>query len=267
MNKIQQMEQEYSDLLYFDEPIPYKNLKLYPVKTRKYIRFHRFISCLFIEEKKEFKYINMTYLKFLIEKFREGNIRPMFYLAFLLELVLNEELTEKVENGHKFKNFGFGYKDNKPYFKIGKFFYNNYDLEEIKKIICLQQGILKEEIQIDSELKKFLDKSLKLQETKNIGDLEDLIVCVTISTNYNLDDIYKLSIRKFNKMLQRIDKKMHYEMLKSAEMSGTKFKKEIDDWKSDIDYHSEYDSVLMKKETFNETFNNKGKKGFFKRDK
>lgn len=254
---MKELEQEYANLLYFDKPIPYKNLEIYPIEVEKYFLFHNFLSCLFLEKKQQMEYINMSYLKFLIEEYVQGNTTPIYHLVLLLELCLKKKFTEQIGENIQFKNFEFGYKDNKPYLKIEKYFYNNADLEQIKNIICLQQGIVNEEEHIDSELKKFLEKSLKLQQIKNFGDLEDLIVCVTISTNYKLKDIYKLPIRKFNKILERVDKKMNYQIMKTAEMSGmVKFNSEIEDWRTDTDYRSKYDSVLMKKEEFDNKFNN-----------
>jgi len=257
---MKELEQEYANLLYFDKPIPYKNLELYPLTVENYLLFHNFVSCLFLEKKQQIEYINMSYLKFLIEEFTHDNVIPIYHFVLLLELCLKKKFAKQDGEKILFKDFEFGYKEEKPYFKIGKFFYNNADLEQIKNIICLQQGLINEEEQIDSELKSFLEKSLKLQQIKNFGDLEDLIVCVTISTNYKLDDIYKLPIRKFNKILERIDKKMNYQIMKTAEMSGmVKFNSEIEDWRTDTDYRSKYDSVLMKKEEFDNKFNNNKK--------
>ena len=254
---MKELEQEYANLLYFDKPISYKNLELHPIVVEKYMLFHSFISCLFLEKKHQLEYINMSYLKFLIEEFTHGNTIHIYHLVLLLELALKKKLTKQDGDNILFEGFEFGYKENKPYFKIDNFYYNNADLEQIKNIICLQQGLVNEEENIDSDLKKFLDKSLKLHQIKNFGDLEDLIVCVTISTNYKLEDIYKLPIRKFNKILERIDKKMNYQIMKTAEMSGmVKFNSEIEDWRTDMDYRSKYDSVLMKKEEFDNKFNN-----------
>lgn len=255
---MKELEQEYANLLYFDKSIPYKNLEIYPVLVENYLLFHNFLQCLFLEKKQQIEYINMSYLKFLVEEFSHGNTTPIYHLVLLLELCLKMKFTKQIGNYIVFDNFEFGYKDNKPYFKIGDYFYDNADLEEIKNIICLQQGIINEEEHIDSELKSFLEKSLKLQQIKNFGDLEDLIVCVTIATVYKLEEIYRLPIRKFNKILERIDKKMNYQIMKTAEMSGmVKFNSEIEDWRTDIDYRSKYDSVLMKKEEFDAKFNQK----------
>ena len=50
---------------------------------------------------------------------------------------------------------------------------------------------------------------------------------------------------------------MNYQIMKTAEMSGmVKFNHEIEDWRTDTDYRSKYDSVLMKKEEFDNKFNN-----------
>ena len=172
---MKELEQEYANLLYFDKPIPYKNLEIYPLTVENYFLFHNFVSCFFLEKKQQMEYINMSYLKFLIEEFTQNNTSPIYHLVLLLELCLKKKFTKQQGNNILFDNFEFGYKESKPYFKIGDFFYNNSDLEQIKNIICLQQGLVNEEEQIDSELKNFLEKSLKLQQIKNFGDLEDLL--------------------------------------------------------------------------------------------
>lgn len=62
------------------------------------------------------------------------------------------------------------------------------------------------------------------------------MVAITTSSSYMLEDVYKLAIRKFNKTLKLIDKKLHYNINKTASMSGfVKFKEDIPHWLSDTD--------------------------------
>ena len=131
---MKELEQEYANLLYFDKPIPYKNLELYPLSVEQYFLFHNFLSCFFIEKKQQMEYVNMSYLKFLIEEYRQGNTMPIYYLVLLLELCLKMKFTEQIGDKIQFKNFEFGYKENKPYFKIEKFYYN--------KVLQMKKNIL-----------------------------------------------------------------------------------------------------------------------------
>jgi len=80
---------------------------------------------------------------------------------------------------------------------------------------------------------------------KKIGTLEDQIICVLISTPLNMEDISNLTLRKFSKILQRVDFKMHYEIYKTAECGGfTTFKEPIDHWMSEISNEKYSNTVL-----------------------
>ena len=76
----------------------------------------------------------------------------------------------------------------------------------------------------------------------------------TIKVSYKLEDIYKLTIRKFSKMLQRIDHKLHYQIYLSAEMSGMvefKNKDAIVHWMNDLSNKDEYQDVKVDMEDMN----------------
>lgn len=79
------------------------------------------------------------------------------------------------------------------------------------------------------------EEELKNKHKAKLGSIEDQIICALISTSMNIEQISNLTIRKFTKILQRIDFKMHYEIYLQASMSGfTTFKKEPDHWMSEI---------------------------------
>ena len=48
------------------------------------------------------------------------------------------------------------------------------------------------------------------QNEYKMCSLEDQMVCVLISTSLKFEDINKLTIRKFSKILERVDYKLHY---------------------------------------------------------
>ena len=63
-----------------------------------------------------------------------------------------------------------------------------------------------------------------------------------------LQDIYELTIRKFSKILERVDHKLHYEIYLGAEMSGmVKFKDEnqIKHWMADLTKSDNYEDVKV----------------------
>jgi len=63
------------------------------------------------------------------------------------------------------------------------------------------------------------------------------MICAMLVTGMNLDEIKKLTIRKFSKILERADAKLHYEIYLNAVMGGnTKFKNTsfIKHWMTDL---------------------------------
>ena len=87
----------------------------------------------------------------------------------------------------------------------------------------------------------------QLQHNK-MASLEDRMICVLISTPLKLDDIYNLTIRKFDKILQRVDYKLHYQIYLSAQMSGMVEFKEKDalrHWMSDLSEDDEFKDVKV----------------------
>ena len=58
---------EYDFYLFYDKPIPYKDLLIYPVTMDKYLDFHFYINCLLLDKNSipNPEVISMTYLQFL----------------------------------------------------------------------------------------------------------------------------------------------------------------------------------------------------------
>ena len=57
----------YLNYFYFDDPVPYKGIKIYPIKVKEYLAFSGLVSCLMIEKNlvKDVKVISMDYLEYL----------------------------------------------------------------------------------------------------------------------------------------------------------------------------------------------------------
>ena len=84
------------------------------------------------------------------------------------------------------------------------------------------------------------------------------MICVLISTSLKLEDIYNLTIRKFSKVLERVDHKLHYQIYLSAEMSGmVKFKDEskIQHWMADLTRKDRYSDVKIDSEKMHNKIN------------
>jgi hypothetical protein len=64
----------------------------------------------------------------------------------------------------------------------------------------------------------------------------------------SLNEVYDLPLRKFIKLLQRVDAKLHYEIYMGAAMSGMvefKDKKILRHWMSDLEKENKNDDVLL----------------------
>lgn len=223
----------YLQELTYDKPITYKELKIYPVLMKDYIEFHSLVSCLLIDKnsRPDIKIISMTYLRFLYYESERTNMPYIYMLKLLLCLVLHLDYNE---------NIRFYTKEDKAYFSIKNIEYNASDFDKIVEIIFLQNSIEPIDESIQKEIRDALQKAeeYKMQQNKRkICSLEEQMICVLISSALKLDDIYNLTIRKFEKILERVDAKLHYQIYMNASMSGfVKFddKNAITHWMADL---------------------------------
>ena len=227
-------KKEYSkyELSYiYDEPIKYKNLIIYPATVKDYIKFYFFSECLTLDKNSisDVKIISMTYLDYLYSVDTVEN-QYVAFLDALLRLVIRKPNAE-IRYGRNQKN--------KPIFIVDGDEYNSSDFEEIRQIICEYNMVELPDETIQKEIRDNMKKAQELRSKSSgkMASLEDQIVCVMISSNLNLEQIYGLSIRKFSKILERADAKLHYEIYLSASMSGMvefKDKSFIKHWMSDL---------------------------------
>lgn len=233
--------------LTYDEPVPYKGLLIYPATMRQYLDFHTYATCLLYEKNSvpNPRFISMSYLRYIFYLAEEED-SPALYLCFmLLKLVL------KIDNDDDIK---FYKKEDKAFFSIKDVEYNSDDFNEIKNIICIQNEIEQIDETIKKEIRDALKKAqeYKMAQNKNkMCSLEDQMLCVVISSSLKLEDIYKLTIRKFSKILARIDHKMHYEIYLSASMSGFvefKDKDALKHWMVDLTKEDIYSDAKIDKD-------------------
>jgi hypothetical protein len=218
----------------FDKPIPYKDLLFYPILLKDCFEFYTFVDCLTIEKNDipDAKVISMTYLEYLYyASTPENSYLHLGMILRLLLMCLHMEMTdEDIKSGNIPIDFLYD-TNKKPIIKIkvevnGKMeekFFDSNDFDEIRKIITLQNAIeLPDETmskQLRDTIKEQQEYRQKLSGFKQ-ADLEEQIGCVYISTGATLEELYNMPIRKFLKIQRRIDEKLHYQIFKSASMSG-----------------------------------------------
>jgi hypothetical protein len=126
--------------------------------------------------------------------------------------------------------------------------YDKNDFDFIRTIICHQNINNYDDSYIDPQVEKVLREAQEFtnKHKKKIGSLEDQIICVMLAMHETDEKkIHNLTIRKFSKILERYDYKLHYEIYKTAEMSGmVKFKQEIDHWMSEFS-KNKYGDVIV----------------------
>lgn len=237
--------QEYMRELYFDLPITYKELKIYPIKMKEYLEFHMLVDCLLIDKNSipDVNIINMSYLRFLYYESAEKGLPYVFMLKALLCLVLHMDLEEEI-------NFYINDK-NQAFFKVRGVEYNSNDFNKIVNIIFEQNCIDAIDNTIQKEIRDALEKAQEYKIAQNhrkICSLEEQMICVLISTPLKFEDIYELTIRKFTKIIERVNLKMHYQIYLSASMSGlVKFKNDdaITYWMADLSKTDKYAEVKV----------------------
>ena len=240
---------EHIKELYFDEPIPYKELLIYPVTMKDYLEFHSAVSCLLIDKNSipDANIISMSYLRFLYYQSLENKEPYIYMIKVLLCLVLHIDINEEI-------NFYVDDK-NKAFFKVRGVEYNADDFDNITKIIFEQNCITPIDETIQKEVRDALEKAEEYKQRQNkqkMCSLEEQMICVLISTSLKMNDIYNLTIRKFEKILQRVDAKLHYEIYLNASMSGFvefKDKGAIQHWMNDLSKDDKYSDVKVDMDT------------------
>jgi hypothetical protein len=231
----------YRDIYYiYDKPVPYKGLNIYPITMDKYLEFTYFSQCLLFEKndfdaslslEEKMKIISMTDLEYIYLKGDKSKIPLITMLMNLLSLCF------KLKDEDKLK---LDFDDNvKPIIIINDIVLNSSDFDEIKTIICEQNLVDLPDINVQKEVRDAMKQAKDYEQSlsgNKMASLEDLFICIITSTALNLEQIYGLTIRKFIKVLQRADIKLHYQIYKTASLSGMVTFKEnsIKHWMSEI---------------------------------
>ncbi len=242
---------EYEEFLIYDKPIPYKDLLIYPVTVDNYISFHFYSLCLSLDKNSvpDPAVISMSYLEFLYYTSTTAEIPYLYMFKELLKMVLH---INKDEAFH----FAMSEKG-KAYFTINGVKYTSDDADKIIDIIMTQNLIEHIDDSIQKEVRDEMEKAEMYKRNQyKMCSFEDQCVCILISTSLRFEDIYKLTIRKFSKILERVDHKLHYEIYLSAQMSGmVQFKDEskLKPWLADLSNNDKYADVKVDAEQMHKT--------------
>lgn len=224
MINVEWLMQQY---IYFDKPIPYESLFIYPIKIEDY---YDFVCCIDI---------------FMIDKNILGQVEfiQMPYLQFLFDVVFNQDKTQESKFVRLFE-LCLGVDLSKEELKIGKdekgkIFLTVKDIkisskqfEDIKRIILYQNINEYDDKYVDPDLKKARDEYLNfVNRGIDSPSIENQIAIITSHTGICKKDLMQYTYRSFDILFNTVKEEVDYTISKSAEMSGNvTFKQPIEHW-------------------------------------
>lgn len=264
------MKDEYTLKIYYDKPIEYRGLLFHPVTVENYFLFSVYSTCLVIDKNSTKENIGIPYLDYMFKLLEEDFQKNPYLIYFdrLLELCLPENkdsFTIDTSNGEieKTSLYKYNYDDKGKAFFIlnGEKFYNK-DFIEIRDIIATQNMVELIDNTVAKEVRDSLENAKRYKEKHSSGggkqaSLEDIIVSLSVGTGWSFEYIYKLSIRKFLKSIERLDNLIHYKIYLQASMSGMvefKDKSFIKHWLSNLE-KDKYEDVSVDVDTVKENIN------------
>lgn len=240
----------------YDQPVPFKELTLYPVTVKDYNEFLSSSACLTLNKNDDPKGIAMSHIDYLLSKMQDEKEGPLWSLRFtkILELCLHIKSGLKCPKCGKFMSFEEFYmkyedpsienkndillcecgekmvetvrfKENEKKKKIFVFDgveLNSQDFNKLRKYIMYQNlPDYKDDSWVDKAVR---DDQAARAELKSRGSgtatLERKIMGVCANTHWKIDEVYSLSIRKFLMILGMIDDIMNYTITRTGLMSG-----------------------------------------------
>jgi len=224
---------KYDLYLIYDDPVPYHNLLIHPIKMRKYLQFMTVAQILTLDKNSvpDANVISMSYLEYIIYSATDENFHGMF-LDTLLHMVFNLE--------DDYKILYYQDKNKLPHFKIEDEDFNKNDFDEIRNIVIEQNALTPPDDTIQKVLRDRMEEANRLRRkisgNKTAG-IEEQMIALSISTGILIENVYDMTIRKFMKSLERVDAKLHYQIYLQASLSGFvtfKDKSVVKHWLSDL---------------------------------
>lgn len=266
LEEIKYMENKFFT---YDDPVPFCGLNIYPVTVRDYNNFLILSDCFLLNKNDDPNGISKTHLDYLLEKLKNGEDGPLWSFKFckLLEMIFHLQDGLKCEKCNKIISYEEYFKMIDEFNKKqrssadcecgGKLQYIiRYGTEEKtkrKKLIIDGHEIsskdfnLLRRIPLYQNMPDYHDDSwvhpeiradqakrqeiLAKKEGPNQANLERKIICVAAKSNYKIDEIYNLPMRKFIMLLGVIDDAITYETTRIGLMTGmVSAKGPIDHW-------------------------------------
>lgn len=233
---IENVKQYVEHFCTIDEPVPYKELSIYPVKVRQYPDFATCYGILTIDKNAtpDVSVIQMSYLDFLLNVICKnetvlngtsgitvGNFQEQ-RLSFLLQICFNAKPDElQVKKNEKGRNT----------LVIQGVEINSSEFDEISKIISFQNITDYYDEYIDPEMKKSIEEYYALKNKDlTMPTLEQKIAVVILLTGLSKQQILDMTYREFDSVFHYGIAKQEYELMRGGEFSGAEFDKPVKHW-------------------------------------
>lgn len=237
--------------LIYSLPVKYDdNITLSPVRMKNYLNFQTFSKAITVRKNSRFPdkdIIKMNYLEFIVfaSKNPETGIQygvPDLFLYFNYVLAL----LSMVCVDHEIK-----YNKNSGEILINGELLTSEKFDDLRKIIILQNGI---DFDIDEflnmETEDALERAKEIESrNKDKAGLEDYVDALCVALNMSEEKIAEMTIRKFWRLVKRVELHEDYVILKTGEVGGlVKFKEPIKHWMISIDESDPYASLKTDEE-------------------
>lgn len=216
----EEFESKYSIPLTFDNPIKYQGLFIYPVLLENYYEFIMYSEILTIKKDRipDAKIISMSYMEFICDMLLQENdvsldekIRTIQLLG-LFKLIMRKDI----------KNFGIKRdKNNRLVIYIEDYEFTHKSFDEFKDIILFQNLPAYNKIDLNPILEEELKKAERIRNGNfRSVSLEKRMVSCCVNTGMSLEDVKKMTIRKFSLLEDMKDKEEMYKIKSLVSMTG-----------------------------------------------
>ncbi len=245
------MYNDYESEFTFDEPVNVNGLLIYPIILKQYYQFNACSKILAIKKNSiaDVKVIQMSYLEFILSIIQDNSeiskeYSVMLYGIFSMCLRKNDF------------TMNYGLENNKIYLEVDNVKLFSSDFELVRKLIMEQNIPDYKEEYINPELEADLEEADRIRSgNKKQCSIEKQLVAVSIGTSMSIEAIKLMTIRKFLILLEMIDKKMHYIMLRTASLSGmVEFKTPVNHYLIE-DNNNTIDNKVMNYDTLQKKIN------------
>ena len=230
--------------IYFasDEPVPYRlkyddtEIKIRPIKVRNWAEFSSCLDCLTFDkaELNDVDIIRMSYLEFIFHMHINNNeIINLYKLSTIIKYSLGEQLISVEDYNGK---MCLAILDESTKQEINgevraniKYYINQKEFEDIKKIILFQNISDYDDIEVSPDIKRIMNDYYSLTSSGvSHATMEEKIAFVGNSSGLQKKEILDMTYRDFDIRFNLLIDEIEYKINKSAELDGVKFKEKIE---------------------------------------